>query len=166
MSRIAWTPLWLAAFLHSHVVTFFAARRVRDALRCLAAVVGAGAAYMAVMLPTVMILPPQASHAAMAYAAGMAIATVAGTIVAGALFPRRYRETGMMLSVGLLLTYPLAVAACSEAGAPVHVMQSLYLFASAVGGGLALTMMSQAGRASGLVPARAVARLKPSRRAG
>jgi hypothetical protein len=146
MSRIAWTPLWFAVFLYSHLVTFFAARRVRDAVRCLAAVVGAGAAYMAVMLPIVMILPPQASHAAMAYAAGMAIATVAGTVVAGLVFPHRYRETGMMLSVGLLLAYPVAVAACSDASAPVHVMQSLYAFATAAGGGLGLMAMSQARR--------------------
>jgi glucose dehydrogenase len=147
MSRIAWTPLWLAVFTYSHIVTFFAARRVREAVRCLAGVVGAGAAYMAVMLPIVMILPPQESHAAMAYAAGMAIATVAGTVVAGLVFPRRYRETGMMVSVGLLLAYPLAVAACSEPGAPVHLMQSLYVFATAAGGGLGLTVMSQARRA-------------------
>jgi glucose dehydrogenase len=160
MSRVAWAPLWFAVFLHSHAVAFLALRRVREAVRCAAGVIGACASYMAVMLPIVLLYPPTGPKAASLYAVGMAIATVAGTFVAGWVFPRRLRERGMVLCVGLLLTYPVAVAALSEPAAPVRFMQSLYLFATAAGGGFALTMMSQRRRGLGQAPIAALARSK------
>ncbi len=134
MSRLALAPVWLMIFAYVHAMRMLTSRPVATTARTAMALAVALAAYLLVMLPAIHTVPPQAGHAATAYACAMAVATLAATSIAGLVLPRRAREIGMALCAGLAIAYPALVALSAEPGTPVRLMQSLYLSASALGG--------------------------------
>ncbi len=133
MSRLALAPVWLLIFAYIHAMRALTSRLLAAIARSALALAVALAAYLLVMLPAIHAIPPAAGHAAMAYACAMAVATLAATSIAGLVLPRHAREIGMALCAGLAIAYPAMVAMAAEPEAPVRVMQSLYLAASALG---------------------------------
>lgn len=149
MTRLAWTPVWVATFLYALVVAILAARPVQAGLRGIAAAAAALLAYIVVMLGVVLVFRPDGGHAALIYAFSMAISTMTATSIAGIVLPSRAREHGMLACVAIGLGYPTYLAFTSDASAPVQVMLSLYLSGTAIGGLVAIMRVGGFGLASG-----------------
>lgn len=143
MPRIANAPFWFASLVYAYAVYALSTLFVTTALRCVAAIVVAGAAYVLLLLPITLAWQPDSHHAATVYAFGMALATMGGTGVANLIFPRHTRQIGMLACVGLSMAFPVLLAVLSGPEAPVRAMQWLYVAATIAGGCAAVGMLSR-----------------------
>lgn len=141
MSRVADAPVWVGSFVYAYAANGVGRPSVKGWLRCLAGLIAASATYVGLLM-VVIILAPDASHAAMAYACGITLATMAGAWVGSLIFPARLRQIGMLLCIALGMVFPVWIAATSEPTAPVRSMQYLYLIATTLGGVTALLAWS------------------------
>ena len=139
-SRVASTSVWLATSYHAYLAYLASTRSASVIARWAAALTAASVAYVLVMLALASVWQRDSAHAAIFCAGGMMVATLCDTWVASVILPPSHRRAGAWVCTLLGVAYPLALAAHSPAGTPIHAMQLLYVVATAIGGVAALRM--------------------------
>jgi hypothetical protein len=153
--RVSNASIWAATLAYAYLTFIASTRLVTTATRWAAALLGAGVAYVLVMLAIAIFWQHDRAHAAVACAGGMAVAVLCAGWVAGAILLPEHRRAGMWACTALAMLYPVLLAAGSAPGAPVRAMQLLYVVTAAAGGIGALWTLPVTGSA----PIRQIARV-------
>lgn len=140
-SRVASASNWLATSAYAYSAFVASTRLATTATRWSAALLGAGVAYVLVMLALATFWQHNSSHAAICCAGGMMVAVLCAASVASTILLPRHRYAGVWVCTILGMLYPLLLAASSAPGTPVRTMQFLYVVASAAGGVAALSTL-------------------------
>jgi ABC-type proline/glycine betaine transport system permease subunit len=149
-SRVASAPNWLATTAYAYSAFVASTRLATTAARWAAALLGATAAYLLVMLALAAFWRHDSAHAAICCAGGMAVAVLCGAWAASTVLLPRHRTAGVWVCTILGILYPLALAAGSDPGAPVRAMQLMYAAMAGAGGLAALWTLPLTPRSAGI----------------
>ncbi len=153
-SRVASASSWLTTFAYAYLAFVGSTRLATTAVRWAAALIGAGVAYVLVMLVLAAFWQHDSAHAAVGCAAGMAVSVLCAARVASVVLLPAHRMAGVWACTILGMLYPALLAVGSAPGTPVRAMQLLYI-ATAAAGGLAAMRTLPLSRGG---PARGIAR--------